>query len=1116
MANETQDEQARRAIASAICNINSGDNQEIRNTFATEEVRDAIIRMANETQDEQTRKFIAAAICNIATGNNQERKRTFATIEVKDAIIKMANETQDNEARRVTAKAIRNITSGDNQEIKNIFATAEVKNAIIKMANETQDKKVVRSIESAKRYLTSGNSDAFIDEYSLDKTAWLYAHQVSLGLDCLVKGDYPNLVVIPIWKEAYFGHSVIHAETDISIQSIDGVDENGDNRYIDRHASRFEGKKYPLTLLIPYNLSGNHFELAEVKLESENKVREVNIFNYLNSDYKELRNVVKEQLHIDLPVTYAKHFTCHDQKFIGCSDGRCGDAVVTIARLKANKLNSAYAHLGNPPYNFEITPPLSDEQRRKIFDDLREKYFQEGWISRQDMTRSVVINEVKKASSQKISKKDSEWKLEIHQLDVGQGDSALVLFKKLNPISKKHETNKSILIDGGCGYNVNYLNKYILQNKKNGISNLDVVIITHYDNDHYAGIEKLIDKSFSVFRNTKFILPHDKNAPIARKITSYTQDYVFNSDCLGYNIWHILGISKPNGAPDLKIIEADGFIQKKSNKAKNLDINAKSTVSLVGMEGFHFYTAGDCENNSVVIDYLFQRPNSHDYFPIQAFLTPHHGSKNDSLKTEYINYIGARASLISAGAGHEHPHSDTIIKQKNSDLSFSYITNDVRTANNTDENKMVIAGEEGKKTTSIISKKNPERDPKGTIKLQTYQDIAKPGIEKFMVKYQNISSKTRDYFKDTKFADLKNRLRTMIGMDIFQTFKIGDNYEIPLSAMNLKSFLDEDSKIKHLNPATIKEFIDNYRKDFNSSQKDYLLKVIFKNDCVKFELELESTFYEHHYVGSYYIAEPKSLVSRVSNLGSENIRLPINNGHPYLFLTQEEYKNINYNDNKTYSVPQFVKNIVAKREKDQENSDTGFVIQVNSNENNAIEIRKFERLPKTLLTKEYFKDQRTHRSESETFNKVIARRTEHQKKRFREIPFTKLTIDKIKQWLNCDLDDAHSKYDDLKTLIDQSTPEIPLYTKTEITEFMVKIIQHLQEKPDIALREKSECFLQYLTGKNLIDHHVISKANLNFTSQQAAKKSPSSTFISPKNSGQPSNSKKQHSSINMS
>ena len=90
-----------------------------------------------------------------------------------------------------------------------------------------------------------------------------------------------------------------------------------------------------------------------------------------------------------------------------------------------------------------------------------------------------------------------------------------MLFKKLNPISKKHETNKSILIDGGCGYNVNYLNKYILQNKKNGISNLDVVIITHYDNDHYAGIEKLIDKSFSVFRNTKFILPHDKNAPIA-------------------------------------------------------------------------------------------------------------------------------------------------------------------------------------------------------------------------------------------------------------------------------------------------------------------------------------------------------------------------------------------------------------------------------------------------------------------------------------------------------------------------------------------------------------------------------------------------------------------------
>lgn len=60
----------------------------------------------------------------------------------------------------------------------------------------------------------------------------------------------------------------------------------------------------------------------------------------------------------------------------------------------------------------------------------------------------------------KIGKRDSEWKLEIHQLDVGQGDSALVLFKKLNE-DQEYELEKSILIDGGKGFNHEYLTKYL-------------------------------------------------------------------------------------------------------------------------------------------------------------------------------------------------------------------------------------------------------------------------------------------------------------------------------------------------------------------------------------------------------------------------------------------------------------------------------------------------------------------------------------------------------------------------------------------------------------------------------------------------------------------------------
>ena len=76
--------------------------------------------------------------------------------------------------------------------------------------------------------------------------------------------------------------------------------------------------------------------------------------------------------------------------------------------------------------------------------------------------------------------------LEIHFLDVGQGDSCLI--RTIN--------NKTILIDGGDGggdydYGEKVLKPYLLDH---GITKIDFIIISHFDSDHVGGLLTLMNE----------------------------------------------------------------------------------------------------------------------------------------------------------------------------------------------------------------------------------------------------------------------------------------------------------------------------------------------------------------------------------------------------------------------------------------------------------------------------------------------------------------------------------------------------------------------------------------------------------------------------------------------
>ncbi|HEY0738273.1 MAG TPA: MBL fold metallo-hydrolase [Herpetosiphonaceae bacterium] len=86
--------------------------------------------------------------------------------------------------------------------------------------------------------------------------------------------------------------------------------------------------------------------------------------------------------------------------------------------------------------------------------------------------------------------------VEIHHLDVGQGDSTLIVIKEMGP---PIVLEKAVLIDAGL-YNkgpevVNYINNL-------GLAHVDLVIASHYDKDHFWGLRKVLVNTHARYNAT--------------------------------------------------------------------------------------------------------------------------------------------------------------------------------------------------------------------------------------------------------------------------------------------------------------------------------------------------------------------------------------------------------------------------------------------------------------------------------------------------------------------------------------------------------------------------------------------------------------------------------------
>lgn len=222
-----------------------------------------------------------------------------------------------------------------------------------------------------------------------------------------------------------------------------------------------------------------------------------------------------------------------------------------------------------------------------------------------------------------------DGRLQVHYIDVGQGDSTLVI----------SPSGRSMLIDAGDNTSYEVIRPYL---KEYGVEKIDILIGTHPDADHIGGIDDII-KNHDI---GKFYMPSKLHT------TKTFKDVLIEAKQKNLGIIEAAGDKKIDFDPDVEVI----LLSPEKGKNYGDDNNAYSAVVYMVYKDTSFLFMGDAEYENEK-DIMRNYPN----LTADVIKIGHHGSASSS-SPEFIKQIDPIAAAVSCGYKNKysHPHREIL------------------------------------------------------------------------------------------------------------------------------------------------------------------------------------------------------------------------------------------------------------------------------------------------------------------------------------------------------------------------------------------------------------------------------------------------------------------------
>ena len=248
-----------------------------------------------------------------------------------------------------------------------------------------------------------------------------------------------------------------------------------------------------------------------------------------------------------------------------------------------------------------------------------------------------------------------EGTLEVHYIDVGQGDATLIKCG-----------SHAMLIDGGNNNKGTTVQLYL---KKQGVESLDYVIGTHPDADHIGGLDVIVYK----YNCDTVIMPdYEKDTKTYQELVDVIHD-------------KNMKITYPVVGEQYALGEAKFTIIAPNSNSYGGNANDYSVAILLEYGKNRFLFTGDAEEASET-----EMLSNGIELSADVYKVAHHGSRSASTQ-EFINAVRPKYAVISCGEGNSygHPHAEVLNRLRSMGVEVF----------RTDEQGSIIASSDGENIT---------------------------------------------------------------------------------------------------------------------------------------------------------------------------------------------------------------------------------------------------------------------------------------------------------------------------------------------------------------------------------------------------------------------------------